>query len=80
MDSNHRRRTPADLQSAPFGHSGISPKLNIHRLFAEIVCKITSFFHFHKYFSKNFMIIFIISVFQSYMHSFWGRNLLQKVN
>ena len=25
MDSNHRRRTPADLQSAPFGHSGIFP-------------------------------------------------------
>ena len=25
MDSNHRRRAPADLQSAPFGHSGISP-------------------------------------------------------
>ena len=26
MDSNHRRRTSADLQSAPFGHSGIRPK------------------------------------------------------
>ena len=25
MDSNHRRRTSADLQSAPFGHSGILP-------------------------------------------------------
>ena len=25
MDSNHRRRKPADLQSAPFGHSGIHP-------------------------------------------------------
>ena len=25
MDSNHRRHTPADLQSAPFGHSGIRP-------------------------------------------------------
>ena len=25
MDSNHRRRTPADLQSAPFGHSGNYP-------------------------------------------------------
>ena len=25
MDSNHRRRAPADLQSAPFGHSGIRP-------------------------------------------------------
>ena len=27
MDSNHRRRKPADLQSAPFGHSGIHPKM-----------------------------------------------------
>ena len=27
MDSNHRRRKPADLQSAPFGHSGICPSL-----------------------------------------------------
>ena len=26
MDSNHRRRKPADLQSAPFGHSGICPE------------------------------------------------------
>ena len=25
MDSNHRRRKPADLQSAPFGHSGTCP-------------------------------------------------------
>ena len=25
MDSNHRRRKPADLQSAPFGHSGNHP-------------------------------------------------------
>ena len=25
MDSNHRRYKPADLQSAPFGHSGILP-------------------------------------------------------
>ena len=27
MDSNHRRRTPAELQSAPFGHSGNCPLL-----------------------------------------------------
>ncbi len=25
MDSNHRRRKPADLQSVPFGHSGNFP-------------------------------------------------------
>ena len=27
MDSNHRRRKPAELQSAPFGHSGNCPYL-----------------------------------------------------
>ena len=27
MDSNHRRRKPAELQSAPFGHSGNCPSL-----------------------------------------------------
>ncbi len=26
VDSNHRRLTPADLQSAPFSHSGITPQ------------------------------------------------------
>ena len=26
LDSNQRRREPADLQSAPFGHFGIRPK------------------------------------------------------
>jgi hypothetical protein len=26
MDSNHRRHKSADLQSAPFGHSGNAPK------------------------------------------------------
>jgi hypothetical protein len=26
IDSNNRRLTPADLQSAPFGHSGTTPK------------------------------------------------------
>ena len=27
MDSNHRRRKPAELQSAPFGHSGNCPSV-----------------------------------------------------
>ena len=27
MDSNHRRRKPAELQSAPFGHSGNYPSI-----------------------------------------------------
>ena len=29
MDSNHRRHSPADLQSAPFGHSG-TPPFSLH--------------------------------------------------
>ena len=33
MDSNHRRRKPADLQSAPFGHSGICPYITKRTLF-----------------------------------------------
>ena len=35
MDSNHRRRAPADLQSAPFGHSGILPKVSLFTTFAR---------------------------------------------
>ena len=31
MDSNHRRRKPADLQSAPFGHSGICPYISLYK-------------------------------------------------
>ena len=31
MDSNHRSRETADLQSAPFGHSGIHPLRRIKR-------------------------------------------------
>ena len=32
MDSNHRSRKTADLQSAPFGHSGIRPILEFQEL------------------------------------------------
>ena len=41
MDSNHRRRKPADLQSAPFGHSGICPFQNqeIKELFSNNIIK-----------------------------------------
>ena len=42
MDSNHRRYKPADLQSAPFGHSGIRPIAN---------AKLTINFESAKYFS-----------------------------
>ena len=40
MDSNHRSRKTADLQSAPFGHSGICP----NGLSFERRCKGTTFF------------------------------------
>ena len=36
MDSNHRRRKPADLQSAPFGHSGICPTFLLLRASCRI--------------------------------------------
>ena len=38
MDSNHRRRKPADLQSAPFGHSGICPCFSDVYAFRQIIC------------------------------------------
>ena len=38
MDSNHRRHKPADLQSAPFGHSGNCP--------VKMRCKDTFYFFF----------------------------------
>ena len=43
MDSNHRRRKPADLQSAPFGHSGICP-CNLKRFIASLRCKVMDYF------------------------------------
>ena len=46
MDSNHRRRKPADLQSAPFGHSGICP-FALEKLitsFSQLRCKGTIIF------------------------------------
>ena len=37
MDSNHRRQEPADLQSAPFGHSGNHPKLYFSKAIAKLM-------------------------------------------
>ena len=45
MDSNHRRHKPADLQSAPFGHSGIHPIAN---------AKLGKSFGIRKFFLKSF--------------------------
>ena len=51
MDSNHRRRKPADLQSAPFGHSGICPfatenslNLSLSSFVSQLRCKDTTIF------------------------------------
>ena len=51
MDSNHRRRKPADLQSAPFGHSGICPfafenylNRSLSRFVSQLRCKDTTNF------------------------------------
>jgi hypothetical protein len=63
MDSNHRRHSPADLQSAPFGRSGISPKfcISVER-FTEIVRKSSSFFDFRKTLVKKNVINFNYSL------------------
>ena len=44
MDSNHRRRKPADLQSAPFGHSGICPFCITERLYLSIAMQRYDYF------------------------------------
>ena len=44
MDSNHRRRKPADLQSAPFGHSGICPFVLLRRFVSQLRCKDTTIY------------------------------------
>ena len=45
MDSNHRRRKPADLQSAPFGHSGIHPGYATAKLtLIFVITKLLKFF------------------------------------
>ncbi len=62
MDSNHRRHSPADLQSAPFGRSGISPHFISTKRFAEIVRKSTSFFDFCKALAKKNVIFFYYSL------------------
>jgi pyrimidine operon attenuation protein/uracil phosphoribosyltransferase len=38
MDSNHRRRKSADLQSAPFGHSGNAPKRTAKIVKNQFIC------------------------------------------
>ena len=65
MDSNHRRRKPADLQSAPFGHSGICPLLLFATLISELRCKGRHYFDtyqmFLRFFSKKF--VFVVKLF-----------------
>ena len=59
MDSNHRRRKPADLQSAPFGHSGNYPSFLGNLIYClEVVpkteCKSTANFAKHQIFGELF--------------------------
>ena len=60
MDSNHRSRKTTDLQSAPFGHSGIRPRnavtpalrVQIYAIFLILqthLAKFFFFFHFTKF-------------------------------
>ncbi len=64
MDSNHRRRKPADLQSAPFGHSGICPDSDVFtarltiaaaKTSPETAAKLGIFFY-----PQNFLTLFFI--------------------
>ena len=41
MDSNHRSRKTADLQSAPFGHSGTHPRVRIPRTAMQKIVSIS---------------------------------------
>ena len=59
MDSNHRRRKPADLQSAPFGHSGNYPIWLGYLIYClEVIpkteCKSTANFVKHQIFGELF--------------------------
>ena len=51
MDSNHRRYKPADLQSAPFGHSGIFPKFSA--LFVLGINSLRSLLPFRRGFARR---------------------------
>ena len=50
MDSNHRRRKPADLQSAPFGHSGICPYISLYK---TLNLHLPPLYHTHLSFSEE---------------------------
>ena len=39
MDSNHRRRKPTDLQSAPFSHSGTRPSEDSNYASTRKICQ-----------------------------------------
>ncbi len=59
MDSNHRRRKPADLQSAPFGHSGNYPSFLGNLIYCleavpKTECKSTANFAKHQIFGELF--------------------------
>ena len=65
MDSNHRRRKPADLQSAPFGHSGNYPSFLGNLIYClEVVskteCKSTANFVKHQIFGELFFLAMLI--------------------
>jgi hypothetical protein len=50
MDSNHRKRKLADLQSAPFGHSGTPPYLiSMNKPSSKGDAKVERFFLTTKY-------------------------------
>ena len=87
MDSNHRRYKPADLQSAPFGHSGILPYFSFlfrnhfvsHRIVGQSFTRV-NFFPPHSTFSPfqkiNFKIFIIFP--KSLRQSSYRRSVIYK--
>ena len=71
MDSNHRRRKPADLQSAPFGHSGICPSCFVFAtLISELRCKGSAYFLNTKHFIDFFLKKCFFRSFYSFLNGF----------
>lgn len=84
MDSNHRKRKLADLQSAPFGHSGTPPIISFpiqkpyqRTLRSEWECKIKFFFLIVKYSLTKKIISFLFFFHpSSYQQKKWQKPLV----
>ena len=71
MDSNHRRRKPADLQSAPVGHLGNLPTSNLQGTYK---CKNPTCFSLY----PGFVSCIITSVYANPAETYREREFLKK--